>query len=217
VSEQQQEWASTFGADYVARNPSNIEDYEKTYLANVGVTKTSLNEEFLADIPKSARILEVGTNVGMQLALLHRAGFENLYGVEIQWNAIDVLRKNVPRANVVHGSALDLPFRDGFFDLVFTSGVLIHINPFPRGDAPADLDLAMREIHRCSRRYILGEEYFAEKMQDVPYRGREQMMWKGDYSARYRQLFPQLRVVRERRLPHVASPNVDTCFLLEKA
>jgi pseudaminic acid biosynthesis-associated methylase len=217
VSNQQQEWAGSFGEEYVARHPATIEEYEQLYIQNIGITRSAINQEFFADIPRTARILEVGTNVGMQLALLDRMGFENLYGVEIQWKAIEALRARLPRANVVRGSALDIPFKDGFFDLVFTSGVLIHINAFPKGDAPADLDVVMREIDRCSRRWIFGDEYFAEKMQEIPYRGKTAMMWKGDYAARYREVCPHLRLVRERKLPWVSGPNVDAAFLLEKS
>ncbi len=216
MTKQLEAWSGTFGEEYTRRNPSNVEEYERLYQETIGTTRTALNEEFLAEIPKTARILEVGTNVGMQLALLHRAGYENLWGVEIQWAAIDVLRTRVPRANVVRASALDIPFKTGFFDVVFTSGVLIHIDPFPSASGEADLERAMREIDRCSKRFVWGEEYFANTMQEIPYRGHEGMMWKGDYAAVYRRLFPHLRLVRERKLPHVASTNMDAMFLLEK-
>jgi pseudaminic acid biosynthesis-associated methylase len=217
VTKQLENWAGAFGEEYIRRNPNTIEDYERLYLETIGLTRTELNQEFLGSLPRTARILEVGTNVGMQLALLDRAGFSNLYGVEIQWKAIDVLRTRVPRANVVHASAFEIPFRDGFFDLVFTSGVLIHIDPFSRtAGAESDLQRALREIERCSRRYILGDEYFAEQLQEIPYRGHEQMLWKGDYAAEYRRLFPGLRLLRERKLPHQGSSNVDMMFLLEK-
>lgn len=216
MTDQMAVWSGEFGAEYTARNPRTIEAYEQGYRDTVGVTRTQLNAEFLADVPKDARILEVGTNVGMQLALLDRAGWRNLYGVELQWGAIDVARGIVPRANIVQGDAFEIPFRGGWFDLVFTSGVLIHIDPFTRYKDGTDLEMAMREINRCSRRWIFGDEYYAGQMTEVPYHGRSKLLWKGDYAGAYRGLFPALKLVRDRLLPHVRSPNTDMMFLLEK-
>lgn len=51
--------------------------------------------------------------------------------------------------NIIRGTADDIPFRDGYFDLVFTSGVLIHINPQSIGKV-------LREIYRCSNSLYLG-------------------------------------------------------------
>jgi len=36
-------------------------------------------------------------------------------------------KQNLKNIDILQGSAFDVPFKDGFFDLVFTSGVLIHL------------------------------------------------------------------------------------------
>src|SRR5205823_5582911 len=101
------------------------------------------------------------------------------------------------------GSAFDLPYKDGFFDLVFTSGVLIHISP-------QEIDRAIAEIARCSRHAIWGFEYFAETYTAIPYRGRSNLLWKTDFAKLYTDQIPGLRVVRERKVPHRdSSGNVD--------
>jgi len=51
------------------------------------------------------------------------------------------------RINIIHGVADDIPFKDGYFDMVFTSGVLIHISP-------GNINRVLDEIYRCSREYI---------------------------------------------------------------
>lgn len=51
-----------------------------------------MNTLFLGDLDRSLRILEVGANVGFQLALLQRMGFCNLYGIELQPYAVERAR-----------------------------------------------------------------------------------------------------------------------------
>jgi len=63
-TKQAETWLSQFGAEYTSRNNLALEDYEKLYVDTIGVTRSALNEVFFANVPKDARILEVGTNVG---------------------------------------------------------------------------------------------------------------------------------------------------------
>lgn len=84
-----------------------------------------------------------------------------------------------------------LPFEDGSFDLVFTMGVLIHQDP------ATQLEPMMREIARCSRRYVIAGEYYADEPTEVPYRGQEGALFKRDFGALYQQLFPGLRLLSE--------------------
>ena len=90
--------------------------------------------------------------------------------------------------------------------------MLIHI-------APEDLKTALSEIVRCSARYILGLEYFAENIQAIPYRGHSDRLWKANYAKIYQQYFPQLQLVKEKKLPYLTDEeegNVDQMFLLGK-
>ena len=62
----------------------------------------------------------------------------------------------VPAAHVLDGSVESIDLADESVDLVFTSGVLIHVDP-------ARLEAACREMHRVARRYLLTIEYFANE------------------------------------------------------
>ena len=81
-----------------------------------------------------AKILEIGCNVGRNLAHLAGAGFRDLEGVEISERAVRLLREAYPElAHItkVHNAPIEkvVPkFRDGEFDLVFTMAVLEHIH-----------------------------------------------------------------------------------------
>lgn len=204
-----QEWTGGFGRAYTDRNVLAPAALDELYLQNYGVSRTEINGRFLAGIPLDARILEVGCNIGNQLLLLESMGFEHLHGVEIQSYAIDRARSRLKNAKVMESSAFDIPYPDGYFDLVFTSGVLIHI-------APADLPLAVAEITRCSKSYIWGLEYFANEPTEVQYRGHDGLLWKMDYAKLYLQQCTDLELVRVEKLCYRENSNVDCMFLLKR-
>ncbi|MDP2950878.1 MAG: methyltransferase domain-containing protein [bacterium] len=208
-TQQEQAWSGEHGDNYNVRNPHSASDLDNVYLENYGTTRQALNDEFLKVVPKNSRILEVGCNVGSQLHALQNIGFTSLVGVDINRQALEVSKKNLLGIDVMLASAFDLPFKDNYFDLVFTSGVLIHISP-------KDIKQAIEEIVRCSKCYILGFEYFNEQHIEVPYRGKNNLLWKGDFAKLYLKEIPNLKLVKEKRLKYLTNDNIDTMFLLEK-
>ena len=188
---------------------SSAAEFDQSYRTTYGISRTELNQRFLATIPKSTRILEVGCNIGTQLLILKEMGFSNLSGVEIQTYAIQQAKERLEDVQILSASAFSLPFADEHFDLVFTSGVLIHI-------APSDLPAALTEIHRCTRDWIWGFEYYAPRMTEVAYRGNQNLLWKTDYARLYLETFADLDLVREERLPYLENENVDAMFLLRR-
>lgn len=202
-------WQGQFGRDYTDRNTLSLEQLDALWLQNYGVSRTSINEVFLQGIPKTSSFLEVGCNVGNQLLALQSAGYTRLTGIDLQTYALAHAHSRVKNVHLEQGSALDLPFEDESFDVVFTSGVLIHI-------AAEHLPRAMKEIYRCSRHHIWGAEYFAPELAPIKYRGNDDLLWKMDYAKLYRELFDDLTLVREERLPYLNDTNVDSVFLLKK-
>ena len=204
-------WSGQIGKEYTDRNALNMEDWELLYKNRYGLTRTELNSRFLGDLPRDIRILEVGCNVGNQLRVLQGMGFKNLYGVELQWYAVEQAKQRTQKINIIQGSAFDIPFRDGYFDLVYTSGVLIHFTD-------GDIGLVFDEICRCTKRYIWALEYYAPTWTEIPWRGNRNLMWKADYSRLFRERCPILQLVKEEHYPYLEdSKLVDTMFLLEKA
>jgi pseudaminic acid biosynthesis-associated methylase len=208
-TDQVQQWSSEFGKEYTERNPHTIEIMDGLYKKQFGLTRTELNLTFLDNFKRSIKILEVGSNVGAQLHGLQSIGFENLYGIEIQPYAVEVSKQSTKNINLIQGSAFDVPFKDSYFDLVFTSGVLIHINP-------DDLNIAMREIYRCTSEYIWGFEYYADKCSEIPYRGRRNLLWKANFAKLYLDKFRDLELVKEKRIKYLDNDNVDSMFLIRK-
>ncbi|HJZ71529.1 MAG TPA: class I SAM-dependent methyltransferase [Vicinamibacterales bacterium] len=95
---------------------------------------------FLMDIvnrhvPKQAEILEIGCNVGRNLHHLAKAGFTKLSGIEINDEAIRLLRATFPELQQTLRLWND-PVEDAItrlhdqqFGLVYTMAVLEHIHP----------------------------------------------------------------------------------------
>jgi pseudaminic acid biosynthesis-associated methylase len=202
-------WTGRFGKLYTDRNTLSLRDLDALYKKQFSTTRTDLNKRFLGKLPKSARILEVGCNTGNQLLLLQKMGYKNLYGIEPQEYAVECARQRCKGINIIRASAFDLPFRDGYFDVVFTSGVLIHINP-------ADIHEALAEIYRTSCRFVWGYEYYAPEYNPVAYRGRRDLLWKTDFERLYLDTFESLHTVKVEYLDYRDGNNRDVMFLLEK-
>ncbi len=190
-------WAGEFGDQYIERN--------------LHVAKG--RERFWADLLERHPVrsaLEVGCNVGANLEWICGAiDPRAVCGVDINARALTRLRERLPRVLATRSTARALPFRNEAFDLVFTAGVLIH-------QPEAVLPFVMREILRCSRRYVLCLEYFASETVEVEYRGHRGALFKRDYGARYRDLARALWVVEEGRLGKDEGWDDVTFWLFKK-
>jgi pseudaminic acid biosynthesis-associated methylase len=210
-TDQVKTWKGEFGEDYTERNTFDTpEAFDEAYIRRYGSTRDQLSADWLRDIPKTARILEVGSNIGHQLLSLKAIGFERLFGIEIQRHCVEKAKTFAPGIDIIEGSAFDIPFKDGFFDLVFTNNVLIHFSP-------NDIGAIFNEMHRVSSRYIWGFEYFAPQYTEIPYRGHEGLLWKADYGQLILDRFPDMQSCREKEYDCLDElGNVDKAYLLEK-
>lgn len=202
-------WSSDFGNAYTSRNPQSVEEMEQLYQRDYATTRLAMNEEFLGSLDRSIRILEVGANIGTQLEILRRMGFTNSIGVDVNAFAVQEAKRLYPEVKVIEGSAFALPFGDGEFDLTYMSGVLIHISP-------DDMGRAMDELHRTTKKYIWGFEYYAPELVALEYRGNEGLLWKRDFCQEYLKRFPDLKLVKEKKYQMTDGKNVSQMFLLEK-
>jgi pseudaminic acid biosynthesis-associated methylase len=210
-SKQLESWVGEFGREYTDRNSLTLAELDERFLEDFGISAHDLFSEMLNGLRISSA-LEVGCNIGSKLALLHDLGIGRLTGIEPLGYAIDKGKKPYPFVTFKQGTVFDLPFEDESFDLVFTAGVLIHIEP-------TELEKAMMEIVRVARRYVLGYEYFATKLEAKVYRGREDLLWKQDFKKAYLKLSSGLRVIHSRRLKHQRKADqglLSEIFILKK-
>jgi len=209
ISKQITKWKDKFGKEYTNRNALTLDELERMYKNNFGLSRTELNNIFIGKFNHSIKILEVGSNIGNQLLLLQKMGFKNLYGIEINDYAVELSKQRTNNINIIQGSAFDIPFKNEYFDLVFTSGVLIHV-------APHDINLVLNEIYRCTKEYIWGFEYYEEKYTEIIYRGKKDLLWKANFAQLYLNLFKNLKLIKEKKLKYINDNNIDLMFLLKK-
>jgi pseudaminic acid biosynthesis-associated methylase len=173
-------WTGEDGNKYIDRNaftPLNVS------------RRAAMWERVFENIRAPNRILEVGANIGINIAALQKImpPCVQYYGIEPNETAFNELQKIVSDPKMAGLSTADnIALPDSSIDVVFTSGVLIHIEP-------GMLLASCHEIHRVARRYVIAAEYFSDQPQQIGYRGN--YIWKRDFGQFYLDNFPDLRPI----------------------
>lgn len=133
-----------------------------------------------------------------------------LGAVEINKSAVQELEV-FGGAEIYHNSIFDFEPKKQW-EFVFTSGVMIHINPEM---LPAVYDL----MYRASARYIGVIEYYNPTPVAIPYRGHDDRLFKRDFAGEILDRFEDLVLVDYGFIYH-RDPNFPqddpNWFLLEK-
>lgn len=163
-SEQEQFWAEKYAEEYIARNSSF--DHAK------GAEAWQL---MLRETTGIATYLECGCNIGRNIAQLGLAYPQFIPSIiEISPPAFKFVTSQHEFAHAFNGAILESNFEKNSFDLVFTMGVLIHINP-------DQLLEHMKKMFDYSRKYILMGEYFNRTPTSIEYRGERDRLFKRDF------------------------------------
>jgi len=121
-------------------------------------------------------VLDCGANIGRNIgflkdsSLLPKAEFA---AIDLNKAALDVLATKFPDTRLYNSSLLTSNLEPKF-DLVFTSGVLIHINP-------ENLARVFDNLMTFSNRYLILIEYFSRTPVEIPYHGQSGLLWKRDF------------------------------------
>jgi pseudaminic acid biosynthesis-associated methylase len=180
---QLQRWKGDFGNDYIGRNVVSrkaVDQRLKTW---------GTMFDHMSGVDK---LLEVGSNIGLNLHAITQLTKAEIHAVEPNDTARQTLVDSqiIPNNQIHSGNAFELPFEDNSFDLVYTSGVLIHI-------APEDLEKAYKEIHRVSRKYVLSIELFSQKPEVIHYRGHDDLLFKRDFGGLWLDTFSDMKPIAE--------------------
>lgn len=101
---------------------------------------------------KDFKIMEVGCNVGRNLNFLFNAGYHKLFGIEINKEAIKLMKSAYPNMKVeIHEGLLEnmLPaLEEKSFDIVFSSAVLMHVHPL-------FCEVVFKHIARIVSKYLI--------------------------------------------------------------
>ena len=145
LTEQEVFWRGEFGDSYTDRNEG-----ANWVASNVAFFRRALNRT--QAIPS---VIEFGSNTGLNLmALKQLLPDSKLSAVEINEKAASELKENLPEIDLHVTSILEFqPHKT--WDLVFTKGVLIHINPDKLPEV-YDLILTHNRIVAEPVKYVFG-------------------------------------------------------------
>lgn len=198
-------WSGSFGREYTLRNKDlNFSDLTAT-------TMEKIFREVLANSINVESILEIGCNTGHNFIPLSKIGKFELIGIEPQEEAIKIAKvKSVP-ATIIKGSGFDIPFINGYFDLVYSAGVLMHVEN-------ESLNLILNEIDRVSSKYFLSIDYFDNDEINVKdYHGFDDMLWRRDMRKKVKTNLPSFKLIWEKRMNQDPKTKKFTyAFLFEK-
>lgn len=202
ATEQEAFWKGDFGNEYTDRNRG----------AGWVAANTALFSKVLTRTESVKSVLEFGSNIGLNLmALRHLLPSAQLSAVEINEKAASELQSNLPDFDLRVSSILDFQ-PEATWDLVFTKGVLIHINP-------DKLPIVYELMHRAPSRYVLVSEYYNPKPTEITYRGHTGKLFKRDFAGDMFDKFSDLHIVDYgfvyHRDPHFPQDNM-MWFLMEK-
>jgi ubiquinone/menaquinone biosynthesis C-methylase UbiE len=111
-------------------------------------------KRFSQELPEGSRVAELGCGDGIILeALQEDCSHLSFQGVDLSYEA--VRRLPSPPLSRCVADLVNLPFRDGFFDLTYCLDVLEHV-------IPAHLQKVVLEVHRVSRGPVLMVTPFLE-------------------------------------------------------
>ena len=185
-------WAGGWGDSYQERNQSSwvgIKNRSRLFGDIFQAMETA--SKATPSLPAfPASVIEVGGGAGDNLRAIDMIYERSRQPVRLMsCDPNEAARKAMADvATVLPGDLSQLPYGDDAADLVFTSGVLIHV-------PPADLDRALSEIYRVSKRWVLSIEYFNAVPDEVLYRGQSGMLWRRDWGEAWLAKFPDLKPI----------------------
>lgn len=163
-------WAGSFGDEYHVRNPRSITEIEKRKPMWLRISKAAgVGRPF-----GFGSVLEIGAGTGNNIAAMIDLNVPpwKTWATEPNDIARETLKNLIPPKQVMP----DLVGVPDDFGLVFTSGVMIHVEP-------EELESFAEQMIARSRRHVVAIEYFSKEPRMVPYRGNTDRLWTRDYGA----------------------------------
>lgn len=186
MTKQLELWQGQFGDDYTSRNiitDDNLKARETLWAELLKFMVLNSNH-----IPE--KILEIGCGAGINLLAIENV-YKNNGGKEVKLEGLEPNKKaafiakhqDIRNCIIRDGNIINPELCDSQYDVVFTSGVLIHIHP-------DDLLKATKEIYRVSKQFIVCLEYFSPELREIKYREQEQALWSQDFGLHYLNNYP---------------------------
>jgi spore coat polysaccharide biosynthesis protein SpsF len=201
LDEQEDFWINEFGDDYTDRNNDiNLLVNKKIFFNNI-LNKINIKSVF-----------EIGCNRGLNLVSIKEINNNiELNGIEINKKAFEIIKNKNICKNIFNDSINNFDINDKF-DLIFTFGVLIHINP-------DKLDSIYEKMYNLSNKYILIAEYYSRNTIKINYRNNTNKLFKRDFCGEIMNKYKELKLI-DYGFIYYKDPKFPlddiTWFLLEK-
>lgn len=121
-------------------------------------------------------ICECGCNVGNNLS-----SFPNnfdVHGVDLNTYALEKAKNKYPNFHFKEANINNTSHADSSFDLVFTRGVLIHIQE-------NEVDNVLNELVRISKKWILNLEYHGDDGKMIKWKRGDDLVWYRNMKERW--------------------------------
>ena len=161
------DWAGYFGDEYTERwkEVPNRDVWWETLINKFGIQS----------------VYELGCNNGGNLDAIRRVS--SILGAGCDVNSSAVSQAKTKGHDVAVWRAEDLPPTYQRHDLVFTTGLLIHLQT-------PEVIKVMKRAREQSRKYVLLNEYASHYDEEIPYRDIPHSLYKRAYGQIYWALFP---------------------------
>jgi pseudaminic acid biosynthesis-associated methylase len=176
MDEQESFWTNEFGNEYTDRNNEKLIEHNVN-LFNKIIKNININS-----------LLEIGCNRGLNLYAINQINKNIiLNGLEINKKAYDILLES-NLCNELYNESIYNNNITNKYDLVFTKGVLIHINP-------DKLQIVYEKMYNLSNKYILIAEYYSRDVREINYRSFENKLFKRDFCGEIMDKYKDLKLV----------------------
>jgi len=177
MDEQEFFWKNNFGNEYTDRNNNEELINNNINLFNNILKNITINSLF-----------EIGCNRGLNLYAINNINKNiSLNGLEINEKAYNILKEKNICDKLYNDSVYNFNIKDKF-NLVFTKGVLIHINP-------DKLNIVYEKMYNLSNKYILIAEYYSRDVREINYRGNENKLFKRDFCGEIMDKYKDLKLI----------------------
>lgn len=167
MNEQEKFWVGNFGDAYTKRS--------------INLKTVQNNKVFFLNILKKKKVnsvLELGANVGYNILAIKKIfkKLKDITCIEINNFAYKKLLK-IKNVNAINQSLIKFQTKKKY-DLVFTKGVLIHLNPNSLRDV-------YKKMGNLSSKYVLIAEYYNPTPVKIDYRGNKNKLFKRDFGHEF--------------------------------
>lgn len=164
MNKQETFWKKDYSKEYIERNSE--------FDLNLGIKAWS---KMLRNVDGLENLLECGSNIGRNIEFLEKLLPNTKKSIiELSPDAFEIITSRYNFSDAVNSSILDAELPSNYYDLVYTTGVLIHIHP-------DNLLENLHKIYSFSKKYILFGEMFSRNPSFVHYKGADDLLFTRDF------------------------------------